>query len=120
LKSRYTTLIRSMEAIDEGKSLVVYPEGGIMSKNPPQLSDFKDGAFRTAIEKQIPIVPVTIPYNWIILPDNEFLLRWHKVKVIFHEPIITKGMGTKEIGKLKERLRKILSEELKRHNGNED
>lgn len=113
-------MIRSMEAIDEGKSLVIYPEGGIITKDPPQLAGFKDGAFRVAIEKQIPLVPVTIPYNWILLPDNEFVLHWHRVKVIFHEPILTKGLTMNDIDKLKQSLRNTLDEELKKHNSHEN
>src|SRR5688572_28458807 len=31
LKSRYTSLKRSLEAIDKGKSLVIFPEGGIIT-----------------------------------------------------------------------------------------
>lgn len=120
LKSRYTSMIRSIKAIEEGKSLVIYPEGGIMSKHPPQLADFKDGAFRVAIEKQIPIVPVTIPYNWIILSDNEFLLQWHTVKVIFHEPISTQGLSTNDVDELKEKVRTVINEELKKHSKHED
>src|SRR5690606_4456358 len=73
LKSRYITLVQSLKALDQGKSLVIFPEGGIVSKYPPAMGEFKDGAFRAAIEKQIPIVPVTIPYNWIILPADKFL-----------------------------------------------
>ena len=120
LKSRYTTLIQSMKAVDEGKSLIIYPEGGIMSNHPPEMAEFKDGAFRVAVEKQIPLVPVTIPYNWIILPDNEFVLHWHKLKVIFHEPIVTTGLTMNDIGKLKHKLRRIITDELKRHNQNEN
>ena len=84
------------------------------------MAQFKDAAFRIAIEKQIAIVPVTIPYNWIILPDNEFVLHWHKLKVIFHEPIVTTGLTMNDIGKLKHKLRRIITEELKRHNQNEN
>jgi 1-acyl-sn-glycerol-3-phosphate acyltransferase len=120
LKSRYTSMVRSIEAIDEGKSLVIYPEGGILSKHPPHMADFKDGAFRVAIEKQIPIVPVTIPYNWIILPDNEFLLQWHKVKVIFHEPVSTQGLTINDVDALKQKVRAIINEELKKHSKNEN
>jgi 1-acyl-sn-glycerol-3-phosphate acyltransferase len=113
-------MVRSIEAIDEGKSLVIYPEGGILSKHPPHMADFKDGAFRVAIEKQIPIVPVTIPYNWIILPDNEFLLQWHKVNVIFHEPVSTQGLTINDVDALKQKVRAIINEELKKHNQNEN
>jgi 1-acyl-sn-glycerol-3-phosphate acyltransferase len=105
---------RSLEAINEGKSLVIFPEGGMAEKDPV-LSKFKDGAFRIAIEKQIAIVPVTIPYNWIILPPDQFLLRWHKLKVIFHEPLETTGMTLADIDLLKHRLFTIIDQELKQH-----
>jgi 1-acyl-sn-glycerol-3-phosphate acyltransferase len=120
LKSRYTSLKRSIEAIEEGKSLVIFPEGGIMTKKDPVMASFKDGAFRVAIEKQIGIVPVTIPYNWIILPPNEFLLRWHPLKVVFHEPIDTTGRTTKDTDTLKQELFTIIDDELKRQLKNEN
>lgn len=115
LKSRYASLQRSMEAIDEGKSLIIYPEGGIITKKEPVMAKFKGGAFRVAIEKQIAIVPVTIPYNWIILPPDQFLLRWHPLKVIFHEPLETTGLTLKDADALKEKLFAIIDTELKRH-----
>jgi 1-acyl-sn-glycerol-3-phosphate acyltransferase len=114
LKSRYTTLIRSLQAIDEGKSLVIFPEGGMVTHRPPHMGRFKDGAFRCAIEKQIPIVPVTIPYNWIILPDEKKLrLRWHQLKLIFHEPIDTRGLTLKDLDSLKDQVYQIIDTELK-------
>jgi 1-acyl-sn-glycerol-3-phosphate acyltransferase len=112
--SRASTFMRSIEALDAGKSLVIYPEAGIISPNPPELAPFKDGAFRAAIEKQIPIVPVTIPFNWIILPDNTLLLRPGKVKVIFHEPIETKGLTPGSVGELRMKVRSIIEQELKK------
>lgn len=113
LKSRVATIKKSMEAIDEGKSLVIFPEGGIITEKDPVLHRFKDGAFRVAIEKQIPVVPVTIPYNWIILPANEFLLHRHVMKLIFHEPIETKGLTLDDVGDLREKVFQIIDEELK-------
>lgn len=120
LKSRYTSLKRSLEAIDEGKSLVIFPEGGIITLKDPVMAKFKDGAFRVAIEKQIAIVPVTIPYNWIILPPDEFLLRWHPLKVVFHEPIDTTGLTLRDTEMLKQKLFAIIDEELKRQLYNEN
>lgn len=119
LKSKYATLIKSLEALDKGKSLIIFPEGGIYTKEPPQMTRFKDGAFRAAIEKQIPLVPVTIPNNWIILPDEEFLLRWGTVHVIFHEPIETKGLTIADLDRLKSEVYKVIDLELK-HQLNEN
>ena len=115
LKSRYASLEKSMQAIDEGKSLVIYPEGGIMTEKEPVLSRFKDGPFRVAIQTQIPIVPVTIPFNWIILPPDEFLLRWHPLKVVFHEPLDTTKLTIKDVDALKEKTHEIIDGELKKN-----
>ncbi len=116
LKSRVATMIKTLDALDAGKSLVIYPEGGIITQEPPSMTTFKDGAFRAAIEKQIPIVPVTIPHNWILLPDGEFLIRWGVITVVFHEPIDTKGYTLDDIGRLKEQVRQVISEELTKQN----
>jgi 1-acyl-sn-glycerol-3-phosphate acyltransferase len=115
LKSRYETMKKTLNAIDEGKSLVIYPEGGIITEREPVMSRFKDGAFRAAIEKQIEIVPVTIPFNWIILPADQFLLRWHPLKIVFHEPIDASAYTMEQIDELKERTRNIIDAELKKH-----
>jgi 1-acyl-sn-glycerol-3-phosphate acyltransferase len=114
LKSRYITLVKSLKALDQGKSLVIFPEGGIVSKHPPVMAEFKDGAFRAAIEKQIPIVPVTIPFNWIILPSDQFLLQWKRMKVVFHEPIDPSIYTLKDIDRLKERVRTVIDNELQK------
>lgn len=116
LKSKINSLKQSLEAIDQGKSLVIFAEGGMIAKRPPKMSLFKDGAFRVAIEKQIPIVPVTIPFNWIILPDPENILHAGKVKVIFHEPIETTGMTVADTDRLKEQVYNIIDTELKNEN----
>ncbi len=115
LKSRYSTLVKSLKALDDGKSLVIFPEGGIVTERDPIIGPFKDGAFRASIEKQIPIVPVTIPYNWIILPADEFLMRWRPLKIIFHEPIDPSGYTMERIEEYKQRVRFVIEEELKLH-----
>ena len=117
LKSRYITLVKSLKAIDQGKSLVIFPEGGIVTKYPPVMGEFKDGAFRAAIEKQIPIVPVTIPYNWIILPPDRFLLNWKPMKVVFHEPIDPSIYTLKELHLLKAKVKNTIENELYAHLG---
>jgi 1-acyl-sn-glycerol-3-phosphate acyltransferase len=120
LKSRYSTMVKTLEALEEGKSLVIFPEGGIITAHDPVMGHFKDGAFRASIEKQIPIVPVTIPFNWIILPANEFLLKWRPLKVIFHEPISPAGYTLDDIHDFKQNVRSVIEQELNRQFGHED
>jgi 1-acyl-sn-glycerol-3-phosphate acyltransferase len=113
LRSRVNSLLQAMQAADDGKSLIIFPEGGVYTKQPPEMVGFKDGAFRIAIEKQIPIVPVTIPYNWIILPDRS-PLRIHAgtVHVIFHEPVSPKGYTLDTIEEYKKEVYQVIDKEL--------
>lgn len=120
LKSRYSTMLRTLQALDEGKSLVIFPEGGIVTEKDPEMGKFKDGAFRASIEKQIPIVPVTIPYNWIILPPDEFLLRWRPLKIVFHEPVDPSPYTLKELDTLKQKVRTTIETELHQYLAHEN
>ena len=80
------------------------------------MTPFKDGAFRTAIEKQIPVVPVTIPFNWIILPDSKpLLLHRRLMKIVFHEPIETTGYTLNNVNELKDLVFNTILKELKAH-----
>jgi len=114
-KSRYGSYQKSKEAIEQGISVCIFPEGGIYSKRPPVMVPFKDGAFRLAIEKQIPIVPVTIPHHWLMLPGISPFLYWHKIKIVFHEAIPTTGMTLQQTDALKQQVFDIITEELKKH-----
>ena len=97
--------------------MVLFPEGTIPTKGAPNMINFKDGAFILAIEKQIPIVPVTIPYNWIILPNmGQKGLTLKKTKFIMHNPISTVGMSEDNVQELKAKTYEIIDKELKKHN----
>jgi len=114
LKSRYEAFTRSVEVLKKGLSLLVFPEGGILAKHPPAMGRLKDGAFRAAIAEQIPVIPVTIPYNWIILPDRgEFKLYWHKMEIIFHQPIETTGLTSADVSMLKSKVFAVIDESIK-------
>lgn len=104
---------KAFEAIDKGRSIAIFPEGTIPRNIAPQMIPFKDGPFRMAIEKQIPLVPITIPFNWIILPDDgRFFPKRHLMKVIIHEPIETKGLTTDDIPALKDKTYNIIKNQL--------
>ena len=118
IESKQMSLIRSEQAIDKGYSVCIFPEGTIPNTNNPSLINFKDGAFRLAIQKQIPIIPVTFPYNWIILPDDfkNVRVNYKECRVIVHEPISTKGMTLDDTKALKLKVKGIIEAEIKKWN----
>lgn len=116
-KSRGMSLQKTKEAIDEGFSISFYPEGGIVvgGDQLPYMNPFKDGAFKVAVDKNVPIVPITMPYNFLILPDEKPLrFHPHKCKVIIHDPIYPDAKNENEIKRLKEQTYQTIQEELLR------
>lgn len=115
IKSRAETMRRAGVALEQKSSIVLFPEGGIYTTEPPKMVPFKNGAFRLAIEKQIPIIPVTLSFNHLILPeDGRFLLDFKKAKMVIHEGIIPNGASTEE--SLKEKCFQVIQNQLNRDN----
>jgi 1-acyl-sn-glycerol-3-phosphate acyltransferase len=89
-------------------SVLLFPEGTRNRGNEPLL-DFKDGAFRLAIDTQLPIAVLTILNSGDFSPANKFLqLRPGLIKGKWSEPIPTKGMTVTDIPKLKEEVKNRL------------
>lgn len=115
-RSRYLVFEEGAKVLDQGLSLVMFPEGGILSKEPPRLATFRNGAFKLAIEKQVPIVPVTMPHNWRIQPgDHKMIMHPERPLAIFHEPIDTRGMHPDEANVLRDRVYGIIKDELEKY-----
>ena len=102
---------RADEALKNGDSIAIAPEGGT-SKNPPHLRDFKSGAFRLAIQHQIPILVLTIYDNWRIMPSTGVKQGWHLSRVKVHEPIETKNLQPEQYKELSDKVRYLLQQDL--------
>ena len=118
VKSRAEVYIRAKKAIDQGSSIVIFPEGGITTGAPPHMNKFKDGAFNLALDKQIPLIPVTLSYNHLILPDDgKLLLGFKPGKIVIHAPLETSGAKAKTLEELKEECYRIIQDQLWKDNG---
>lgn len=118
-KDRLRAYKECLQTLEEGKDLVIFPEGGIWTEpeDMPQVSPFKEGPFRIAIEKQVPIVPVSIPFNWKIMPLLEYKeFRWHRSVVVYHEAIPTIGLTKKDIPELQKKVYDIIQSEINQWN----
>ncbi len=107
---------RISEEIKNGKPLIIFPEGTI-SKQVPNLTSFKSGAFTMAIQKQIPILPVTFLTNWERLQRAGLFTGKASPglsKVIIHKPISTAGLTKNDVDLLQAQVREIINEPLKR------
>lgn len=109
--SRSKALLRSKKALEEGRSLFIMPEGGIISPDIPKMQQpFKDGAFILAIDAKVPIVPITFLNLYEIMPDIK--LKWGIPKVIVHQPIETHDLNSGDIELLKQKVYEVIQPEL--------
>jgi 1-acyl-sn-glycerol-3-phosphate acyltransferase len=60
----YRALKKVEQNVKEGQSLILYPEG-TMSLIAPEMLEFKSGAFKIAIDCDVPILPVTFLNNYL-------------------------------------------------------
>jgi 1-acyl-sn-glycerol-3-phosphate acyltransferase len=61
-KSRKAVFLRAQKRLNQGLSICIFPEGKVPEEHII-LDEFKDGAFRLAINHKIPVVPLTFLDN---------------------------------------------------------
>lgn len=94
----------------EGYSLFIYPEGTRNRSDVP-LNPFYDGAFRAAIEAQVPVISQTLVFvTDRYSPEHPLLLSPGKVEVYFDGPFSTKGLTIDDLEHFKENIRKRMAE----------
>jgi 1-acyl-sn-glycerol-3-phosphate acyltransferase len=105
-RNAYQALQKAYEAIDRGEVVALYPEGTI-PEHSPRMRPFKNGAFKMAIDKQVPIVPITWVNVYKVMKDpaefTEYSLP-QTVSVVIHEPIQTKGLSEEDLVNLRSRV----------------
>jgi len=102
--SRRATRVAMAKALEEGLSVLIYPEG--TTGDRPTALDFLPGTFATAIKMNVPIVPIAIEYKhtedaWISTTESfpsHYIKCFSKQKTpvkmrygspIFHEDVMT-------------------------------
>jgi len=110
-ESRKEVYISAQNKINQGLSIIIFPEG-LVPHEDVILSDFKNGAFRMAIEHQIPIVPMTFydvkkRFSWT------FFSGWPgKLRVKIHNFIQTEGLTLDDMENTKQKAYDIIYNEL--------
>ena len=112
-ESRVATMKKMTELVQKGISMVVFPEG---SRNKvlerPLRDKFYDGAFRIAIEQQIPIVPMVITGCRRCMPPGTLMFRPGRIGTYLFEPIPTQGMTMENLPALKQETYDLMAGKL--------
>ena len=117
IKDSVRAFERAALEIEKGRSVFIFPEGTI--SNEGMLKPFKNGAFKLAIDKQVPIFPITYIHNWKLLQNGGFFKSFGRpgiAKVIVHKPIETKGMTEENLITLRKQVFDQMQSTLESHN----
>lgn len=111
-RSDKTDRARSMESmmasLRDGISVFICVEG-TRNKSDKPLLDFKDGAFRLAIESQLPLAVLTVIDSGKLLhPLRPFELSPGTLHAAWSKPIETKGMTMDDLPLLKEQAKNVM------------
>jgi 1-acyl-sn-glycerol-3-phosphate acyltransferase len=115
-RSRMAVFERAQKKIDQGYSICIFPEGGVPLDESIELDEFKDGAFRLAVEHQIPIVPITFADNKKRFSYTFFSGSPGQMRVKIHHFFETKNQKPEYKKTVKESVRQIILKQLQTFN----
>lgn len=119
-KSRMEVFNRAQKRINQGLSICIFPEGGVPDDESVLLDTFKDGAFRLAIEHQIPIVPITFADNKKRFSYTFFSGSPGIMRVKMHSHVETCGKTGDNKKEVREEVRHIIHSQLQEFERTED
>ncbi|WP_298499230.1 1-acyl-sn-glycerol-3-phosphate acyltransferase [uncultured Algibacter sp.] len=110
-QSRQAVFLRAQRRLKSGLSICIFPEGGVPEEHI-MLDEFKDGAFRLAINHQIPIVPITFADNKKRFSYTFFSGSPGRMRVKIHKFLLTEGLNTKDTRSLNDNSKTIILNQL--------
>ena len=110
-RDAYAAFLKAGEKLTTGLSMCFFPEGGIPNQDI-FLKQFKNGPFRLAIEQNIKIVPITMPDNKSIFPQEYFKGRPGIARVKVHKAIEPNSLVEKSVENLNTSVYNTIFEQL--------
>ncbi len=99
-----------LRALNAGIPLMMFPEGTRSATG--ELGQFKDGAFKLAIDAQVPVLPLALAGTRDCRPKGSLWFGEARAAVKILEPIETKGMTAADLPRLREEARRRIAEAL--------
>ena len=93
--------------LDHGMPVMIFPEG--TRSRDGRMGPFKPGAFRLAIEAQVPVLPVAVTGSADGMPKGSPWIRPTLVLIRVLEPVETKGMTGADVVRLMETVRERIA-----------
>jgi 1-acyl-sn-glycerol-3-phosphate acyltransferase len=104
--SAIESINKGFERLPEGVSVMVFAEG---TRSPDgKIQEFKKGGFITAVQRKIPILPVTVNGSRRILPKKSLTMMPGKIQVVVGDPIDVTGYTIDTVQDLIDKTRQTI------------
>jgi 1-acyl-sn-glycerol-3-phosphate acyltransferase len=111
-KSKMEVFNRAQKRINQGLSICIFPEGGVPDDESIVLDTFKDGAFRLALEHQIPIAPISFGDNKERFSYTFFSGSPGLMRVKMHAHLSTIGKSVLDRKEIRDEVRDVIYTQL--------
>ncbi len=112
LRNSHEAFTQAGHKLDKGASLLIFPEGRIPDNAPIMKYPLKLGAFKLAIEKGIPVVPVTIFDTMNRFNVFTYFMSPGKMRMQVHAPIQTADLSIDDAKMLAEKVYSMINQDL--------
>ena len=86
---------------------MLFPEG--TRSRDGELQPFKDGAFRLAIDAQVPVLPIAIEGTRDCRPTGSWWFGRARARARILAPVPTRGLGVGDVARLRETVRGLIA-----------
>ena len=111
-KSRMAVFTKAQKRIQRGLSVCIFPEGGVPNDESVILDHFKEGAFKLAIQHQIPILPISFGDNKERFPYTFLAGSPGIMRVKIHKQVETFGKDETNRKEIREEIRNTIFTQL--------
>ena len=107
-RSGVKALLECRRKLGTGVSVIIFPEG--TRSRTDEMLPFKDGAFRIAVDMQVPVQPVALAGTRNALPPGSMLFGKSNAVIRILDPVPTTGLTAADVPALTERVHDLIAQ----------
>ena len=109
-KAGVQALLDCRDRLDKKVSVMIFPEG--TRSKTGELGEFKDGAFRLALQAGVPILPLATLGTRDALIKHDWRFGYSRAEIRVLDPIPTEGLDKSDVEDLRNRTRDVIAATL--------
>lgn len=88
------TIREVMRKLNEGYHFVIFPEG---TRSPDgEVHEFKPRSLEIAMKAKVPILPVSIWGNHLVIPKHKLIVNYNKTGILIHDLVYPENFQSEE------------------------